>query len=104
MNEIKQMVASKGLRLGQALEEGGEGEGDFFIDEDRFELLSKPLTDLELTVRCQACMQKLGVRTLGELIQKTEAELLGCRNFGETSLKELKAKLAELGLKLKDSK
>ena len=43
----------------------------------------------------------LKIRTIGDLASKTEAELLACPNFGQTSLQELKGKLADLGLKLK---
>jgi DNA-directed RNA polymerase subunit alpha len=57
--------------------------------------------DIELSVRSRKCLQRLNVRTVGELINKTEAELLGCKNFGVTSLNEVKQQLGELSLSLR---
>jgi DNA-directed RNA polymerase subunit alpha len=61
-----------------------------------------PLSDLNLSVRARKCMSRLGLTTLGDLIQKTPDELLGSRNFGVTSLNEIRAKLAEMNLKLRN--
>ena len=108
LGEIKSMMASKGLRLGQALEKeppspqtppvafGTSRAGDG--------VRGKPINDLELSVRSRKCMQRLGVASIGDLCDKTEEELLGCKNFGQTSLNEIKQKLANLGLKLIDSR
>ena len=63
-------------------------------------VLSKPVAELELSVRARRCLQRLNVATLGELAQYTEADLLATRNFGVTSLSEVKARLAEHGLQL----
>ena len=57
--------------------------------------------DLQLSVRARKCLQKLNIRTLGELIRTTEAELLGCKNFGVTSLNEIKRMLSSYGLSLR---
>ena len=64
-------------------------------------LLSKPITDLQWSVRARNALQKLNLRTIGELTRITEAELLGCKNFGVTSLNEVKRVLANLGLSLR---
>lgn len=65
------------------------------------ELLSKPIEDLELPVRPYNCLKQIGVKTIGELIECSEAELLKLRNFGEKSLAEIKEKLDPLGLSIR---
>jgi DNA-directed RNA polymerase subunit alpha len=70
------------------------------IDE-RGELNSKLLRhvdDLELSVRSANCLKNAGITTIGELVQKTEAEMLKTKNFGRKSLNEIKEILAETGL------
>ena len=64
------------------------------------ELLSRPVVDLQLSVRGRRAMEVLGVKTIGELIEKTEEDLLSCRNFGQTSINEVKEKLRAYGLAL----
>jgi len=56
--------------------------------EKRNALLETPVTDFELSVRARNCLKKMNIRTLGDLLKITEAELLGYKNFGETSLEE----------------
>jgi DNA-directed RNA polymerase subunit alpha len=109
--EIKQMMESKNLRLGMALEAAGQAGtmgGVAFHDpiedlspEDKA-LLAKPINDLNLSVRARKCMSKLGINTVGELIIHTGDELLECKNFGVTSLNEVREKLTALSLKLKN--
>jgi DNA-directed RNA polymerase subunit alpha len=107
--EIKEMMASKNLRLGMALE-GGEraADGDLRaepieeLSQEEKALLAKPISDLNLSVRARKCMTKLGIQTVGELIIHTGDELMECKNFGVTSLNEVREKLTELGLKLKN--
>ena len=65
--------------------------------------LALPIEELELTVRSYNCLKREGVDTVGELINRTEADLLDIRNFGQKSIDEVKMKLAGLGLALKDS-
>jgi len=66
----------------------------------RNQVLEIPVTDFELSVRSRNCLQKMNIRTLGELIRHTEQELLSYKNFGETSLQEIKEMLASKGLYL----
>ncbi|MEX2559893.1 MAG: DNA-directed RNA polymerase subunit alpha C-terminal domain-containing protein [Pirellulales bacterium] len=102
--EIKEMMASKGLELGQlagekqAIEVGYEPET---ISADEQALLGKPIADLNLSVRARKCMIRLGVSTIGDLIRRTGDELLECKNFGVTSLNEVREKLSVHGLKLR---
>ena len=64
-------------------------------------MLNKPVSEIELSVRSRKCLQRLGIVTLGELAARTEAELLGAKNFGVTSLNEIKQRLADHGLSLR---
>ena len=54
------------------------------------QLLEIPVTDFELSVRSRNCLRKMNIRTLGDLTRTTEAALLASKNFGETSLSEIK--------------
>jgi DNA-directed RNA polymerase subunit alpha len=102
--EVKKILESKGLHLGMSLESklaatmtGSKGIGQ----EDSPEMLSKSVDELELSVRARRAVAKLGLKTLFDLVGKTEAELLGCKNFGVTSLNEIKEKLTGFGLSLR---
>ena len=65
--------------------------------------LALPIEELDLTVRSYNCLKREGINTVGELIGRTEADLLDIRNFGQKSIDEVKIKLSGLGLSLKDS-
>jgi DNA-directed RNA polymerase subunit alpha len=104
LNEIKALLAQKGLRLGQA----ADGEKPAFtraapvaVENVSPETLGKTVADLELSVRSRKALQRLNINTLGELASRTEAELLGCKNFGQTSLNEIKQQLASFGMGLR---
>jgi len=64
------------------------------------ENLWKSVDDLELSVRSANCLQNANIRYIGELVQKTESEMLKTKHFGRTSLKEIKEILASMGLSL----
>lgn len=64
------------------------------------EVLNIPISDFELSVRSKNCLEKMNIRTLKDLTRITEADLLSFKNFGETSLNEIKAILAQKGLRL----
>jgi DNA-directed RNA polymerase subunit alpha len=68
---------------------------------DEQALLDRPIADLNLSVRARKCMVRLGINTIGELVRKTGDDMLECKNFGVTSLNEVREKLADLGLKLR---
>jgi DNA-directed RNA polymerase subunit alpha len=69
--------------------------------EDRLnQILRIPITDFELSVRARNCLNKMQITTLGDLVQKSEQELLSYKNFGETSLTEIKEILHSKGLRL----
>jgi DNA-directed RNA polymerase subunit alpha len=62
--------------------------------------LNMPLADLKLSVRAGNCLEGENINTVRDLVQRSEDQLLEVRNFGETTLKEVKEKLTELGLRL----
>ena len=64
------------------------------------EVLNIPISDFELSVRSKNCLEKMNIRTLKDLTKITEANLLSFKNFGETSLNEIKAILSQKGLRL----
>jgi DNA-directed RNA polymerase subunit alpha len=104
LHEIKEMLQQKGLRLGQGLDEQG---GDTTGGRNPLEATAPPevldggIDELNLSVRSRRCMERLNVYTLRELINKTEVELMSAKNFGMTSLNEIKVKLKEMGLALR---
>lgn len=65
--------------------------------------LALPIEELDLTVRSYNCLKREGIHSVGELVARSEADLLDIRNFGAKSINEVKEKLAGLGLSLKDS-
>ena len=65
--------------------------------------LALPIEELDLTVRSYNCLKREGIHTVGELVARSEAELLDIRNFGAKSIDEVKDKLTRMGLALKDS-
>jgi DNA-directed RNA polymerase subunit alpha len=77
----------------------GPSPADAFVAEQ----LSTPIEQLDLTVRSYNCLKREGIHTVGELIGRSEADLLDIRNFGAKSIDEVKVKLISLGLALKDS-
>jgi DNA-directed RNA polymerase subunit alpha len=101
--EITEMLASKGLRLGQLATERPATETfePEPLSADEQALLAKPVSDLNLSVRARKCMIRLGINVLSELVRRTGDDLLECKNFGVTSLNEVREKLSVLGLKLR---
>ena len=64
------------------------------------ENLFRPVSELELSVRSANCLKNANITYIGELVQKTEAEMLKTKNFGRKSLNEIKSILEEMGLHL----
>lgn len=112
LREIKEMLTAKGLRLGQALEETPEyntsgtytsfSMGDGYAPSESDDgLLSRTIESIEFSVRSRRVLEQLGIRTLGELASRSEIELMSQKNFGQTSLNEMKQKLSEFGLEFR---
>ena len=72
----------------------------YSVDTETEELLNSPVAALSLSVRASNCLDAARVATIGDLVARTEADLLRVRSFGKTSLNEVHQKLAELGLRL----
>jgi DNA-directed RNA polymerase subunit alpha len=105
LHEIRDLLAAHGLRIGQNLHKAKQQE--MIMEQENLSpqeqaMLNKPVTDLNLSVRSRKCMARLGISTIGSLIQRTPDELLASRNFGVTSLNEIRAKLSEVDLKLRN--
>ena len=106
LSEIKEMMAAKGLHLGQSIQEGSQTDQRYRpstpVSEEQAAVMNKPVSDLNLSVRARKCMNRLGINSLGDLIQRSAEELLESKNFGQTSLQEVKDKLSLLNLRLRD--
>ena len=108
LNEIKDILAQKGLRLGMGREEQKASVQSaartlLGIEPERGDVHSKPIEDLELSVRSRNAMKSLDIETLGDLARLSEKDLMLVKNFGQTSMNEVKEKLAEFGLSLAES-
>ncbi|MBD3867739.1 MAG: DNA-directed RNA polymerase subunit alpha [Acidobacteria bacterium] len=99
-------LASKLLKDHMAIfinfEEAPEEELDFPTSEDErlYEQLGRSVDELELSVRSYNCLKNADIRTIGDLVIRTEPEMLKTKNFGRKSLNEIKEILAEMGLGL----
>jgi DNA-directed RNA polymerase subunit alpha len=85
-------VEAEGIEIGPSPQEA-----------DHIAAFALPIDDLDLTVRSYNCLKREGVHTVGELVGRTESDLLDIRNFGQKSIDEVKIKLHGMGLSLKDS-
>ncbi len=88
---FSELEVSEGLQVGPAQDQQ-QLTGD----------LALTIEELNLSVRSYNCLKREGINTVGELVQKSEAELMDIRNFGQKSIDEVKAKLDELGLGLRE--
>lgn len=105
LEEIRAVMTAKGLRVGQSLDQGQQYEFRYRpqqnLSPEEQAVLNKPVSDLNLSVRARKCMNRLNISTLGELIQRTADELLEAKNFGMTSLNEVRDRLTQYNLKLR---
>ncbi|MEO6598074.1 MAG: DNA-directed RNA polymerase subunit alpha C-terminal domain-containing protein [Planctomycetota bacterium] len=111
LTEIKEILKNKSLRLGMTADElmskdlGEPTEPQARTEEqpdpNNPDPSRRPISELDLSVRSRRIVDLLKIRTIGDLAQKTEAELLACPNFGQTSLNEIRTKLDEFGMSLR---
>ena len=101
--EIREMLALKGLKLGLFAQEKPVTEtfDVSALSPEVQAVLEYSVTDMNLSVRARKCMNRLNIQTIGELIRKTADELLECKNFGVTSLNEIREKLIPFNIKLR---
>ncbi len=104
LTEIRDLMQQHALSVGQNVHQKQREPSNEFRDMSPQEqaLLSTPVAELQLSVRARKCMSRLGIATMGELVQRTPDELLGAKNFGVTSLNEIRAKLSEINLRLRN--
>ena len=111
--EIRELMAAHGLQIGQELQPAagketawGATPGIGLIASDlspqEQAMLARSVSDLNLSVRARKCMARLGITSLSELVTRTPDELLATKNFGVTSLNEIRQQLGELSLKLRN--
>ena len=102
--EIRELLAAHGLRIGQNLHRVHSREQfmDQNLSPEEQAMMNRPISDLNLSVRSRKCMTRLAIQTIGQILQRTPDELLASRNFGVTSLNEIRQKLAEMNLKLRN--
>ena len=105
----RKAVASAGTTLselvnlfGDLAESPGLSVGPAVTDVTLSGDLAITIEELNLSVRSYNCLKREGINSVGDLIQKSEAELMDIRNFGQKSIDEVKAKLDELGLTLRE--
>jgi DNA-directed RNA polymerase subunit alpha len=91
VNLFHELAESQGLAIGPA-EDESELSGE----------LATTIEELNLSVRSYNCLKREGINTVGDLVQRSEQELMDIRNFGQKSIDEVKAKLEELGLGLRE--
>jgi len=104
LTEIREMLDNRGLSIGQFAAAGvvePEPVDTSSLTPDEQALMERPIADLSLSVRARKCMTRLGLTTIGELVRKSQDDLLECKNFGVTSLTEVREKLTQAGLKLR---
>ncbi|MBL4810705.1 MAG: tetratricopeptide repeat protein [Phycisphaerales bacterium] len=105
LDEIKRMLSIKGLKLGQGHEDAHRVARRQILEKlkgsGKEQLLGKPVSELQLTVRARKALQMLNIQSIGDLCSHTEAELMGVKNFGSTSLVEIHEKLTNFGLSLR---
>jgi DNA-directed RNA polymerase alpha subunit len=98
LNELKEVLAQVGLDLGLAIPDWPRSDIES-LSKQATKLLER-VDELELSVRSANCLKNDGINYVGELVQKSEAEMLRTPNFGRKSLNEVKELLAASGLHL----
>lgn len=105
LNEIRVIMDKLNLKIGQSLD--GPVTAQFQtihkeeLSPEEQAIFNKPVSDLNLSVRARKCMTRLGINTIGELISKSTEDLMEARNFGVTSLNEIREKLTGFGVSLR---
>jgi DNA-directed RNA polymerase subunit alpha len=104
LTEIRELLQAHGLRIGQHLHKihSREHVVDQSLTAEEQAMMNKLVGDLNLSVRSRKCMSRLNIQTVGQLVSRTPDELLSSRNFGVTSLNEIRQKLGEIGMRLRN--
>lgn len=106
LEELRAIMQAKGMRIGQSIEQGSQHEMRMRpqsqnLSAEEQAILNKDVSELNLSVRARKCMTRLNIKTFGDLVSRSSNELLEAKNFGVTSLTEVREKLTGYGLKLR---
>ena len=106
LKEVRDILDSRGLSIGENVADAKRQTPQQVRREDlpdeKRAVFDSPVSDLNLSVRARKCVSRLNITTIGEIMNRSPDDLLGVRNFGVTSLNEIRAKLAEMGLALRN--
>ena len=110
LQEVNDLLAQHNLRIGESVAEEQRPRSPLAaitavsadVSPQEQALLSRTIADMDFSVRARKCMSRLGITTVGDLTSRTPDELLSARNFGVTSLNEIRQKLGEIGAKLRN--
>ncbi|GEM_PF-71999 len=104
LKEIGELLVQNHLRIGERVEtrKPDTMTPPADLDPEQRAAMDRPISDLNLSVRARKCMVRLNLTGIGELLVKTPDDLLSSKNFGVTSLNEIRGKLAEIGLSLRN--
>ncbi len=107
LKEIKDILNSKNLSLGRGKDTSAQNLTEVIVERKTQKppegFLDKQISELEISLRSRKCLEKLGIETVQELLEKSEDDLVNVRNFGATSLNEIKQLLEQHGLDLTPS-
>ena len=92
------------LSLSETVSDGQFDWGGRLLDVYKRQVLERTIEELDLSVRSYNCLKRAGINTVYDLTEKSEPEMMKVRNLGRKSLEEVKVKLADLGLGLKNDK
>ncbi len=105
LKEVRALLEANGLKVGQGLLQPTSAESFDLpanLTPEAEAAVNQPIGDLNLSVRARKCMSRLNVNTIGELVRRSADDLLGIRNFGVTSLNEIRQRLTDFGLRLRN--
>ena len=106
LKEVRDILDSRGLSIGihatDAKRQAPQQVTREDLPDEQKAVFDAPVADLNLSVRARKCVSRLNISTIGEIMNRSPDDLLGVRNFGVTSLNEIRAKLAEMGLSLRN--
>ena len=105
LTEIRELLTQHQLAIGQNLHK--VQTRDMVVDQSSLSpeeqaTMGMSVGELNLSVRARKCMNRLGITSIGQLVQRTADELLSSRNFGVTSLNEIRSRLGDMSLKLRN--
>lgn len=105
LKEVRTILESRSLVVGQSVEDKRSAPQQVRredLSEEHRAIYDNPVSDLNLSVRARKCVSRLGIASIGELMNRSPDDLLSVRNFGVTSLNEIRQQLAEMGVSLRN--